>query len=215
MTVEQPHTRVQLLFSLNGGSDADGADGAVVVTPRRFTVDEYHRMGEAGILGEDDRVELVEGELVQMTAIGSPHMGCVNFLNRLLVRACGDKAIVSVQNSVRLDQHSEPQPDIVLFRPRDDFYVHQIPLARDVFLILEVSDTSLRYDRGVKLPLYARGGIPEAWIVDLQNRRLERYTKPADGIYQAIARAGSGEHLPSTVLPEIILVVDDLIRTQM
>jgi Uma2 family endonuclease len=135
------------------------------VKRRRFTVHDYHRMGEAGILHEDDRVELIEGELVEMTAIGTRHFSCVNRLNRLLVMHVGDDAIVSVQNPVRLNEYNEPQPDLTVIRPRD--YLESLPKPEDVLLLIEVSDTTLAYDRGVKLPLYARAGIREVWIVDL------------------------------------------------
>jgi Uma2 family endonuclease len=135
------------------------------VTRRRFTVHDYHRMGEAGILHEDDRVELIEGEIVEMAAIGTRHFSCVNGLTRLLVRGVGDEAIVSVQNPVRLDEHNEPQPDLTVLRVRD--YRESLPVPEDVLLLIEVSDTTLRYDRGVKLPLYARAGIREVCILDL------------------------------------------------
>ena len=126
------------------------------LTRWRFTVHDYHRMGEAGILQEDDRVELIEGELVQMTAIGTRHFSCVNRLNRLLVMNVRDEAVVSVQNPVRLNEYTEPQPDATVIRPRD--YRESLPMPEDVLLLIEVSDTTLAYDRGVKLPLYARSG---------------------------------------------------------
>jgi Uma2 family endonuclease len=123
------------------------------VVRRRFTVHDYHRMGEAGILHEDDRVELIEGEIVEMAAIGTRHFACVNQLNRLLVRSAGDVAIVSVQNPVRLDEHTEPQPDLTVLRVRN--CRESLPFPEDVLLLIEVSYTTLTYDRGVKLPLYA------------------------------------------------------------
>ena len=141
---------------------------------RRFTVYEYHRMGEAGILHEDDRVELIEGELVEMTAIGTRHFACVNRLNRLLVGALGDEAIVSVQNPVRLNEYNEPQPDLAVIRPRD--YRLSLPGPGDVLLLVEVSDTTLAYDRSVKLPLYARAGIGVVWIVYLPGWTIECHT---------------------------------------
>ena len=152
------------------------------LTRWRFTVHDYHRMGEAGILHEDDRVELIEGELVEMAAIGTRHFSCVNGLTRMLVRGVGDEAIVSVQNPVRLDEHSEPQPDLTVLRMRD--YRESLPVPEDVLLLIEVSDPTLAYDRGVKLPLYARSGIREVWIVDLgrghrASRRSVRRRLPA------------------------------------
>jgi len=175
------------------------------VTRRRFTVHDYHRMGEAGILHEDDRVELIEGEIVEMAAIGTRHFACVNQLNRLLVRGVGDAAIVSVQNPVRLDEHTEPQPDLTVLRVRD--YRDSLPMPEDVLLLIEVSDTTLTYDRGVKLPLYARAGIREVWIVDLPGEVIERNTDPSADSYRTSKRARRGEKIESTTLPELSLSV--------
>ena len=147
--------------------------------PRRLlTVDEYHRMGEAGILTEDDRVELIEGELVAMAPIGSEHIAATNSLNRLLVLAVGDHGIVSVGNPVRLNRHSEPQPDFSILKPRDD-YRKTLPRPEDTMLAVEVANTSLDYDRKVKLALYARSGIPEVWIVNLAANEVEVYRSPS------------------------------------
>lgn len=181
------------------------------ITKRKFTVDEYHRMAQAGILTEDDRVELIQGEIVEMTPVGSKHAACVKRLNRLLSKSVGDKAIVSVQAPVALDPHSEPQPDIALLRPSPDFYAAQHPGPDDVLLIVEVADTSAAYDRDVKLPLYARAGIPEVWLVDLAANRLEVYRGPSPEGYRErmIYRPGmqvSSESLPGLSLPVIEIV---------
>jgi Uma2 family endonuclease len=176
------------------------------ITRRRFTVHDYHRMGEAGILHEDDRVELIEGQIVEMAAIGTRHFACVNGLTRLLVRGVGDAAIVSVQNPVRLDEHTEPQPDLTVLRVRD--YRESLPMPQDVLLLIEVSDTTLAYDRGVKLPLYARAGIREVWIVDLQSEVIERYTDPSEDSYRRIERARRGGKIEPPALPELSLGVD-------
>ena len=158
--------------------------------PRRLlTVDEYHQMGEAGILTEDDRVELIEGELVAMAPIGSEHIAASNSLNRLLVLAVGDHGIVSVGNPVRLNRHSEPQPDFSVLKPRDD-YRKMLPRPEDTLLAVEVANTSLDYDRKVKLALYARSGIPEVWIVNLAANEVEVYRSPVADNYTAVARAG-------------------------
>jgi len=158
--------------------------------PRRLlTVDEYHRMGEVGILTEDDRVELIEGELVAMAPIGSEHIAASNSLNRLLVLAVGDHGIVSVGNPVRLNRHSEPQPDFSVLKPRDD-YRKMLPRPEDTLLAVEVANTSLDYDRKVKLALYARSGIPEVWIVNLAANEVEVYRSPVADNYTVVARAG-------------------------
>ncbi len=179
------------------------------VTRWRFTVHDYHRMGEVGILHEDDRVELIEGELVEMAVIGTRHFSCVNRLTRLLVMNVGDEAIVSVQNPVRLNEYTEPQPDLTVIRPRD--YRVSLPVPEDVLLLIEVSDTTLSYDRGVQLPLYARAGIREVWIVNLPAETMERYTSPSADGYRNSERARRGETLASTALPDLTQSVDQIL----
>lgn len=178
------------------------------ITRRRFTVHEYHRMAEAGILHEDDRVGLIEGEIVEMTPIGSRHFACVNRLNKLLIQQVGDSAVVHVQNPVRLADLSEPEPAIALLRLREDFYAEKYPTPEDVLLLIEVSDTSLRYDQEIKLPLYARAGVREVWIVDLSGEAVERHTEPAGDGYRLVRRAYRGETLESVALPALALSVD-------
>jgi Uma2 family endonuclease len=179
------------------------------LTRWRFTVHDYHRMGEAGILHEDDRVELIEGELVEMTAIGTGHFSCVNRLNRLLVMNAGDEAIVSVQNPVRLNEYNEPQPDLTVIRLRD--YRESLPKPEDVLLLIEVSDTTLAYDRGVKLPLYARAGIREVWIVDLPGETISRHTDPSEEGYRRADRLRRGQTLGSISLPGLAPSADDIL----
>ena len=145
----------------------------------RFTADEYHRMGESGLFGEDDRVELIEGEIIEMTPIGSRHAGTVKRLLQRLSQSVGTRAIVAVQDPLALATRSEPEPDIALLRPRDDFYTTSHPGPADVLLLVEVAEASLRYDREVKIPLYARHGIPAVWLVDLAGRELTAYEQPA------------------------------------
>jgi Uma2 family endonuclease len=148
----------------------------VQLARRLFTVAEYHKMAEAGILSEDDRVELLEGEIVAMSPIGSRHAGLVNRLNRLFSQRAGDQVVVSVQNPVRLGGYSEPQPDLALLRPRADFYTSSHPGPEDVLLAVEVAETSAAVDREVKVPLYARFGVPEVWLVDLAGGPRWRYS---------------------------------------
>ena len=179
------------------------------LTRWRFTVHDYHRMGEAGILHEDDRVELIEGEIVEMAAIGPRHFSCVNRLNRLLVMSVGDEAVVSVQNPVRLNEHTEPQPDFAVIRPRD--YRESLPEPDDVLLLIEVSDTTLAYDRGVKLPLYARAGIKKVWIIDLPGETIERYTDPLEESYRRADRLRRGQRLESISLPGPTPSVDEVL----
>jgi Uma2 family endonuclease len=175
----------------------------------RFTVHDYHRMGEAGILHEDDRVELIEGEIVEMAAIGTLHFSCVNRLTRLLVMGVGDAAVVSVQNPVRLNEHTEPQPDITVIRPRD--YTESLPVPEDVLLLVEVSDTTLAYDRNVKLPLYARAGLGEVWIVNLPAKTIEQYTDPSGDGYRRVDHRRGGQYLPPAALPDLNPTVDEIL----
>jgi Uma2 family endonuclease len=153
--------------------------------PRKhlITVDEYYRMAEVGLLAPDARVELIEGEIIDMAPIGISHGSVVDRLNRLFVRAVGDRAIVRVQGMILFGTRSAPQPDVVLLAPSPDDYAHAHPLPHDMLLVVEVSDTTLRHDRDVKVPLFARHGIPEAWIVDLQHGELHVYRSPHQGGY--------------------------------
>jgi Uma2 family endonuclease len=176
---------------------------------RRWTVDEYYRMLEAGILQEGSRVELIEGEIVEMTAIGLRHAACVAELTRRLVPALGARALLWPQNPVRLPRDTEPQPDIVLLRPRADRYTRAPALAEDILLLVEVADTSYRYDRGVKLPLYARAGVPEVWIVDLTHDVVEVHRQPGPCGYGALELVGPGGAAAPVALPDIVVAVDD------
>jgi Uma2 family endonuclease len=144
-------------------------------TPLRtynFTVGEYHRMGEAGVFHEDDRVELIDGQVVEMTPIGPRHAGCVNRLNGLLSRLGGGDVTLSIQNPVLLGERGEPQPDVTVLRHRADGYATRHPEPADILLVIEVADTSVEYDRSIKIPLYARAGVPEAWLVHLPTSHL-------------------------------------------
>jgi Uma2 family endonuclease len=173
---------------------------ATLVTKRRFTVWEYHRLAEVGILREDDRVELLEGEIFEMSPISSRHASCVTRLNHLLQDQAKGRAIVSVQNPIRLSDYSEPQPDVALLVPRTDFYRDALPTPRDVLLVIEVCETSGEFDRHVKLPLYAKAGIPEVWIVDLSREQIEVYRDPKPEGYQQSRIVGRGQTLTAQLL---------------
>lgn len=157
--------------------------GATVELERlRFTVEDFFRMGEAGVFDADARLELIEGDIVPMARIGSRHAWAVIALNKLLVEAVGEEAIVSPQNPIVLPLHNVPQPDLCLLRPRKD-YADRVPRSEDVLLLIEIADTMLAKDRGIKAQIYARHDIPEVWIVDTQNRRIEVLTEPGEGGY--------------------------------
>ncbi len=178
---------------------------------RWFTVGEYNRMAETGILSEDDRVELIEGEIVEMSPIGSRHASCVNRLNTLLGRQVGQSFIVSVQNPIIASDYSEPEPDLAVLRWREDFYARELPHAADVVVVIEVADTSAEADRSVKLPLYARAGIPVGILIDLPKESVEVYSEPVNGEYQTTEIFERGDFFQLDALPLIDLRVDDII----
>lgn len=150
----------------------------------RFTVDEFHRMGEVGIFSENDRVELVNGEIVEMTPIGSAHATCVRDLDTWLQQELRAEAIVSAQQPLKVEFDGEPLPDIAVLRPRKDRYRHEHPTSADALLVVEVADSSVLYDRNVKSRMYARAGIPEYWVVDLTRSRVTVFTYPERGEYR-------------------------------
>lgn len=179
----------------------------------RFTVDDIDRMVEAGILFENDPVELIDGEVIRMSAVGRLHVGCVTGLTDAFGSRLGSAANLSVQNPLRLDEHNEPEPDIVLLRFRGDSYRGKMPEAPDALLVIEVSDSSLEYDRSVKLPMYARAGVPETWIVDLRNPAVEKHTDPdpETGTYRSLVRLERGERISPDALPSVVLEVTDIL----
>jgi len=184
---------------------------AQLAPTRRFNVHEYHRMAVAGILTEDDRVELIAGEIVEMPPIGSRHAACVDRLTRLFSSRVGDAALVRVQNPIRLSDVSEPQPDLALLEPRADFYAAAHPGPGEVLLIVEVADTSVGYDRSVKIPLYARAGIRELWLVDLERERIEVLRQPAAGSYRTAETHRRGGRVTIEALPGLEFPVDAIL----
>src|SRR5262245_54670889 len=180
----------------------------VMVDKRRFTVDEYYRMAEVGILSARDRVELIDGEIVTMTPIGARHNGCVMSAARPLTWTAGDDAIVQSQGPVRWDIYYEPEPDLALLRPRDDFYTSRHAGPADVLLIIEIADSSIGYDRDVKASIYAMSGIPEYWVADLNANVLLKYSVPAPGGYQHLEECRRGQPIAPQLLPACVVPVD-------
>jgi Uma2 family endonuclease len=170
--------------------------------PRRFTVEEYHRLAELGVLHEDDRVELLNGVIVDMMPIGPFHGGSVNRLIRMFERLSRDRWITSAQNPVPIGEHNEPQPDLLLLRPRNDFYVASHARPEEVFLLIEVADSTLLIDREDKLPIYAAAGITEVWIVNLPERVIEVYSSPSNGAYANVRRVPPGGALAPLAFPD-------------
>lgn len=176
-----------------------------------ISVNEYERMGEAGIFHSDERLELLEGEIYEMSPIGSPHAACVKFLSALLNRLFNGKMIVSTQDPIRLDDFSEPQPDIALLRWRDDFYKHGHPTPADVLLVIEVADSTVESDRSYKIPLYAKAGIAEAWLVNLPEEKIELYAEPADSAYQFTSDFKRGEDVQAHGIADLYVPVADVL----
>ena len=181
---------------------------ATMLTKKRFTADEYHHMAQVGILAPRDRVELIDGEIVVMSPIGSRHSACVACANRALINAVGEQAIVQPQGSVRLDLFYEPEPDLVLLRPQADFYATRHRTPGDVLLVIEVADSSLAYDRDMKAPIYAMAGIGEYWLADLIANAVWRYSNPERGTYQRVGRYHRGESIAPLELPTCVVPVD-------
>jgi len=175
-----------------------------------FTVDTYQRLGELGILGEDDRVELIDGQVVEMSPIGDRHASCVRRLNGLFARHLLDVAVVDVQNPVVLGLRDVPQPDVTLLEPRPHGYPHH-PRAEDILLVIEVADTTVAYDRDSKMPLYARAGVPEGWLVDLEADRIEVCREPADGRYRSIRLVSRGDTITPLRFPNMKVSADDVL----
>lgn len=165
-------------------------------------------MAAAGVLSEDDRVELIEGEIVEMNPIGSRHAACVGRLTKLLERLAGDRVIVWVQNPVQINEYSEPLPDVTLLKRRDDFYAQANPQPSDALLIIEVADSSVEYDRDIKIPLYAGAGIPEVWLINLPKETIEIYTQLVGDTYREIRIVKRGESLAAKSIPGLIIDAD-------
>lgn len=181
-----------------------------VAAPYRFTADDYHRMGKLGIIAPDCRVELIDGEVLVMSPIGGGHAWAVTRVVLIFRSIPVEEAIPFIQNSVRLSEHWEPVPDFMLLRPAAAAK-RRLPKPADVLLLIEVSDTTLRIDRDIKLPHYAEAGIPEVWILDLQNNCLRVYREPLGGEYRSVRVLGRGDSIAPLAFPSFQLKVDDLL----
>jgi Uma2 family endonuclease len=190
-----------------------GAIMEAEVTKKLFTVQEYHRMARAGILQEDDRLELIDGEVIEMSPIGHRHFVSVTRASSYFMRSFGDKGIVSVQGPLRLNARTELQPDVVVLSPRADFYASKIPNPSDVLLVVEVSDTTLAMDQKIKLPRSAAAGISEYWIADLKHDVFYIYRNPKAERYVTVQTFGPGSSVSPIAFSEISFSVDDLLST--
>ena len=176
----------------------------------RFTVKEYHKLAESNILSEDDRVELIEGRIVDMTPIGSKHAACVSRLNEIFSEKLQKRAIINIQNPICLTEYSEPEPDIAIIKRRPDFYAEQLPQPADILLIIEVSDSSLDYDCETKIPLYAKANIPEVWLVNLIENIVEIYSTPSPEGYNVITKRHHNQIISPKSFHDITLTVSEI-----
>jgi len=176
-----------------------------------FTVDDYYKMADVGILTPEDRVELIDGEIIEMSPIGNRHLGCVNAATEAFAAAFRGRAIVSVQNPLRLTNYTEPEPDVVLLKPRQDAYRYKRPLAEDALLVLEVADTTLDYDSKVKAPRYAAAGVPEVWIEDLEGNVLLVFRDPAGNGYKTSLTLKPDQSISVRGFPDVVFKVSDLL----
>jgi Uma2 family endonuclease len=185
---------------------------SVEIAKYSFTAEEFERLGEAGILRQDARLELIEGEIFEMSPIGSLHAACVDALTLLLIEIARRRFIVRVQSSVLLNDFSEPQPDVTLLRWRDDFYSGALPKPEDVLLVIEVADTTVVKDRTMKIPLYARSGVPEAWLVNIPEEQVDIYSDPMNGSYQRVEVFGRGGEARSHTVEGLAVKVSEILR---
>jgi Uma2 family endonuclease len=184
---------------------------AVQAERRLFTVEEYHRMGEAGVLTEDDRVELIEGEIVTMPPIGEGRARSVDSAAEVFITRFGQRARIRIQGPVDVGQRSEFQPDLAVLRREPERAGAEHPGPDDILLIIEVADTSLERDRGLKLPIYARAGVREVWIVNLRAGLIEVYRQPVGGAYREVLAVGRGQRLAISTVPAISFTTDELL----
>jgi Uma2 family endonuclease len=184
----------------------------LVQTQHRFNVKEYYRMAETGVLRPDARVELLDGRIIDMSPIGPFHGGLVNRLIRLFGKLSNGRWMMSAQNPLRLDDHSEPEPDFMLLKPSPDDYTSRHPEPEDVFLLIEVADASLDYDREEKLPAYGRAGIAEVWIINLRNQTVEVHREPHFTGYGSKTILHAGDQAVPQAFPDAVLNVAELLK---
>jgi Uma2 family endonuclease len=176
-----------------------------------FTADDVVKMAEAGLFGDEERIELIDGEILEMTPVGDRHMMCVERATAFMTEAFGRKAIVSIQNALRLNIHNMPQPDVVVYKPRYDFYESARRTPADVLFLVEISDSTFRRDRYVKLPRFARYGIPEVWIEDLKRDLILVFRSPDGDQYRTQLTLRRGDSISPLAFPKSMFLVDDLI----
>ena len=179
--------------------------------PKRFRAADFRKMTEVGILPEESGWEVIDGYLIDKMSIGSKHAGTVNELTQSLIILLGRGTIVAVQNPIHIDDYNEPEPDIALLKPREDFYKKSHATSEDVLLLIEISDSTIEYDREIKKTLYAEAGIVEYWLVNLQNNTIEVYSQPKNGNYRLARILESGETVEASAIENLTLKVDEIL----
>ncbi len=178
---------------------------------KKFTVKAYNRMAESGIFDEGERIELIRGEIIEMSPVGTKHAACVRRLDFILSRKLGDLFLIDTQNPLKLNDNSQPQPDVVILKPRSDFYETEHPQPKDILLLIEVSDSSIEYDRNIKIPLYAENKIPEVWLVDINKKCVEVYKNYQDQIYLNIITYQINDELILSNFSEVKIKVKEIL----
>lgn len=186
-------------------------DASIAV--RRLSVQDYHQMAESGILQPDERIELLEGQIIQMAAKGTAHSAAVTRIERLLRNRLGERVLLRFQDPVRLNDYSEPEPDVAVVQPNTLFYEDHHPIPSEVFLLIEVSDTTLKFDREVKSPAYARSGIAEYWVLDVKARKLHVYRVPGADGYQSEAILSEELTVAPLAFPDCVITVREMLRS--
>jgi Uma2 family endonuclease len=179
--------------------------------PKRFRVEDYRKMTEVGILPEESGWEVIDGYLIDKMSIGSRHASIVKRLNKIFTNLVGNETIISVQDPIHIDDYNEPEPDIAILKPREDFYAENHPLQQDILLLIEVSDSTIEYDREIKKTLYAEAGITEYWLVNLQENTIEVYSQPKNGNYRLVRILESGETIEATAVENLKLQIDEIL----
>ncbi|WP_069791675.1 Uma2 family endonuclease [Cyanobacterium sp. IPPAS B-1200] len=178
---------------------------------KKFAIEEYHQIITSGVLKEDYLIELINGEIFEISPVGFKHASCVKKINYLFAEKLGSKVIIGVQDPIKLNNNSEPQPDIVLLKPRKDFYANDHPTVEDIFLLIEVADSSIDYDRTFKIPIYAENKVREVWLVDLNQNLLEIYQNPQKNYYQNITKLSSEDSLTLSQPEPITIRLDRIL----
>ena len=181
------------------------------VTFKRFCVDDFHKMMEIGVLIEESGWEIIDGKIIDKIKISSKNAGTVTKINKVLANLVGHQVLISIRSPIHIDDYNEPEPDIALLKPREDFYAESHPLPPDVLLLIEVSDSTLGFDREIKRTLYAEAGILEFWLVNLTENTIECYSSPKNGSYRLVKIVGAGEIAASVTIENLTLEVDEIL----